>query len=86
MNWRTSTSASRDEVATSRALNIDAGVADVQAICAKHQLPISAVETLLSGGTRVVMMNGDAAASLRRLLKAKIITGEVARVAWASHR
>lgn len=86
MSWRQAASPMRDEVATSRALNVSAGIAEVRAACAKRQLPISAIETLLSGGTRVVMMNGDAAAQLRRVFKAKLITDAVNRTAWASHR
>ncbi|WP_254602729.1 hypothetical protein [Sphingomonas bacterium] len=86
MSWRDGTSALRDEVATSRALNLDADAATVQALCAKQGWAISAVETLLSGGTRVVMRNGDDAARLRVKLKAKLINGTVQRAAWAAHR
>jgi len=76
----------RDEVPTSRAINVSATEAEVRAECAKQKLPISAIETLLSGGTRVVMMDGDAAATMRRVLKKQILTGPVNRLAWASAR
>ncbi len=86
MSWRQGTSPLRDEVATSRALNLALGEAEVRAECARHKLEISAIETLLSGGIRVVLMNGDAAAKLRRVLKGKLLTEPVRRVGWASHR
>ena len=86
MSWRETTSPLRDEAATSRAININADVAEVQAACAKRQLPISAIESLLSGGTRVVMMNGDAAVQMRKALKSKLISGDVRRAAWATQR
>lgn len=76
----------RDEVHTSRAMNIDADVQEITSMCAKHNLEISAIETLLSGGTRVVLNNGDDAARLRRTMKAKLIDGTVRRAAWVSHR
>ena len=85
MNWRQSTSAMRDEVPTSRALNVTASAADVRALCTQHKLAISAIETLLSGGTRVVMMNGDDAANLKRLMKSKVIVGDVKRTAWVQN-
>lgn len=84
MNWRTSSSALRDEAATSRALNLTVDEAEVRAQCTKHDLPISAIEELLSGGTRVVMMNGDDAATLRKVFKTKLLTGQVERHAWSA--
>ncbi len=86
MSWRDAAPIVTGVVATSRALNVSSAAADVRAVCTKHKLTISAIETLLSGGTRVVMRNGDDAANLRRILKTKIINGSVNRAAWAAHR
>lgn len=66
----------------SRAMNVDASHADVIAMCAKHNATISAIEPLLSGGTRVVMMNGDDAATVRRAFKSKVMEGKVTRTLW----
>ena len=86
MSWRQSTSALRTETATSRAVNIDASEADVRAICSKHKIEISAIETLLSGGTRVVMVNSDGADRIRASFRGKLITGEVKRTRWVANR
>jgi hypothetical protein len=66
----------------SRAMNIDQPRADVIAACAKHKAPLSAIEDLLSGGTRAVFMNGDDAATMRRVFAKKLITGNVVRTRW----
>jgi hypothetical protein len=66
----------------SRALNVNAEHAHVLATCAKHKTPISAIESLMSGGTRVVMMNSDDAELIRRAYKTKLIAGPVRRTAW----
>ena len=63
----------------SRAINIDAPEADIVASCAKKRLTISAIETLRSGGTRVVMNNADDAAIVAKQFRAKIIAGDVTR-------
>lgn len=86
MSWRQSGSAMRDEVPTSRAINVTVSEAEVREACSKHDLPISAIEPLLSGGTRVVMMDGDAAVKMRKVFKGKIVTGDVRRTAWGSVR
>lgn len=85
VSWR-DTGTAMYEISTSRGVNIAADVAEVRAICSKHHLTISAIETLLSGGTRVVLQSGEDAVSLRRTMKTKLIDGSVQRVAWASHR
>jgi len=84
MSWRQSGSAMRDETPSSRAMNLTLERAAVTTLCTKHNLAISAIESLLSGGTRVVLQNGDDAATLRRLAKGKLIDGAVQRNAWAS--
>jgi len=63
----------------SRAINVNANKADVQALCLNHKAPISAIETLASGGTRVVLMNGDAAAAMTRVFGRKVLSGNVER-------
>ncbi|WP_415642743.1 hypothetical protein [Sphingomonas antarctica] len=76
----------RNEVPSSRAINIQGTEADVRAECDKLSLPISAIETLLSGGTRVVMTTGAAADRVRKAFKGRLITGDVRRLAWSAHR
>jgi len=66
----------------SRAMNINAERADVIETCAKLNTPISAIEPLLSGGTRVVMMNGDDAETVRKAFKSKLLVGPVTRNRW----
>tara|TARA_B100001105_G_C22026423_1_gene287930 strand:- start:4 stop:297 length:294 start_codon:yes stop_codon:yes gene_type:complete len=63
----------------SRAINLNAPVADVEGLCAKHHIAISVIEHLSSGGTRVVLLSPDGAERVRTLMKAKIITGSVVR-------
>jgi hypothetical protein len=72
---------------TSRAINVTTLRADVEALCAKHKTTISAIEALPNGaGTRVVMMNGDDAATMRRAFGKAIIEGKVERDHWAAAR
>ncbi len=66
----------------SRAMNVTANKAEVTAMCAKHSANISAIETLLSGGTRVVLNNGDDADTIRHAFRTKIISGPVVRSMW----
>jgi len=63
----------------SRAININAPQADVLAACAKRKIGISAIETLRSGGTRVVMNNALDAATLAKFYRSKVIAGVVKR-------
>lgn len=66
-------------VRMSRAINLNASQADVTALCKKHAIAISTIETLTSGGTRVVLLNPDGAERIRTLMKTKIITTPVVR-------
>lgn len=69
-----------------RAVNINATLEDVSAACRRRGLTISAIETLVSGGTRVVLMNGVAADSVRRVFGKRVLTGAVQRTplrSWA---
>jgi len=64
----------------SRALNVDATVAHVTDMCAKHSAAISTIEPLQSGGTRVVLLNAVAAATVGRAYGNKVMSGAVTRV------
>jgi hypothetical protein len=63
----------------SRALNLDASQDDVLATCARKNAAITQIETLASGGTRVVLRSADDAATIGRMYKGKVITGPVQR-------
>lgn len=63
----------------SRAINSTASVAEIETLCAKHSYRVSTIEPLLSGGSRVVLLDGRDADGLRAVLKAKVITGQVSR-------
>ena len=63
----------------SRAININATESHVVGTCGKHGAVITSIETLRSGGTRVVVTNGDSAAIVRRAYGAKVIDGAVQR-------
>lgn len=80
---RTTYHAAGGERPASRALNIAADRDHVVGFCAKHKATISAIETLHSGGTRVVLINGDDAARIRRAYGSKVMTGSVTRTIWA---
>lgn len=70
----------------SRAININAAQADVSTQCRRKGIPISAIETLASGGTRVVFMNAIDAATMRQAFGRKVLTGAVSRTplrTWA---
>ena len=63
----------------SRAINVNAPQADVVKLCGKHNAAISAIETLASGGTRVVFNNADATETMTRIFGKKVLTGAVTR-------
>lgn len=63
----------------SRAINLDVSVADVIAACAQHKATITAIEPLVSGGARVVLINGDDTARMRKIFSKNIISGAVTR-------
>lgn len=64
----------------SRALNIDSSEADVTAACHAGGIPISTIERLVSGGTRVVLNNAVDAASIAKTFKAQLLKGPVTRL------
>ena len=63
----------------SRAININATEAHVRATCAKRGVEISAIEALLSGGTRVVLNNVDDTATISKAYGSKVLVGPVKR-------
>ena len=70
----------------SRAINVNASETEVLKSCATHGATISAIETLASGGTRVVLMNATATETMRAAFGRKVLTGEVRRTplrSWA---
>jgi len=71
----------------SRAINLNVPLAEVAALCGRRKVPISAIEGLLDGGTRVVLMNMDDTAIVARAFKSKIISGTARRVpVFSRHR
>lgn len=65
----------------SRVVNVWATPDVITATCAKHAFRISAVEALVSGGARVVMLDPRDADALRILMKDKLIEGAITRSA-----
>jgi hypothetical protein len=64
---------------SSRAVNVDAELKVVAALCEQHAFGISTIEELQSGGTRVVLNTAGEAENLRRRMKNKLIEGPVER-------
>ena len=64
----------------SRAMNVDASFATVEAACAKHNVSISVLEALVSKGTRVVCNTSEGADILRRAMKSSLLTTPVKRL------
>ncbi len=77
--WRRGVSPS---VTMSRAMNVSIAQADVVALCTKHRASISAIETLHSGGTRVVLQNNQGAETMRKAFGKKVMAGAVVRTPW----
>jgi len=69
-------------VPISRAVNVSVEQPQVVAMCKKHDAIISAIESLPSGGTRVVLMNSADAARIIKAFGSKVLTGNVARTHW----
>ena len=67
----------------SRTLNVTLAQSDVIARCAAEKVGVSAIESLPTGGARLVCMSVDGAEHMRRKLKTHMIKGEVVR---ARHR
>jgi hypothetical protein len=58
-------------------LSLDEGVVVIR--CLSEKVGVSAIESLPSGGVRLVCMSSEGAARIRRKLKAYLIAGEVTR-------
>lgn len=78
-DWRRGGSA---VVTASRAMNVNIAQSDVEALCRKHDASISAIETLHSGGTRVVLQNNEGAETMRKAFGKKVMAGKVVRTPW----
>lgn len=63
----------------SRAINVSVAPNAVAALCTKNSVPISAIEALPSGGTRVVFMNKPDTVKMSALFKRQILSGTVVR-------
>jgi len=65
----------------SRVVNVRATLDAIKEACTQHAFRISALEALVSGGTRVVMLDPRDADAFRILMKGKLIEGAVTRSA-----
>lgn len=66
----------------SRAINVNLEVSTVRNLSVKHGAAISAIEAILSGGTRVVYMNASDAQEMRAVMTKSIINGSVIITKW----
>jgi hypothetical protein len=66
-----------------RSMNVALDQQVVLAHAERHNAPISAIETILSGGTRVVFMNMADADRMREVFATSLINGNVVRSRWA---
>lgn len=62
-----------------RTLHLSLTEGQVTESCRKHSVAISAIEPLVSGGTRLVTMSVDGASKMRAKLKRDIIKDDVER-------
>ncbi|WP_404711939.1 hypothetical protein [Sphingomonas sp. MMS24-J13] len=63
----------------SRIICIDANRTDVLATCLDRNIRVSMIETLQSGGTRIVLFNSHDAALLGTFYGAKVLTEAITR-------
>jgi hypothetical protein len=70
----------------SRAMNVKLGEAEVTALCKKHGVSVSDIETLPTGGTHLVCNTSDGADQMRHSLKRHLIEGKVKRFAFYALR
>ncbi|GAA4725147.1 hypothetical protein H9L13_00070 [Sphingomonas lutea] len=66
----------------SRVLFLDMAEGDVVARCLTEKVGVSAIERLPNGGTRLVCMSRDGAATMNHKLKKHLIAGNVVRAAY----
>ena len=65
----------------SRVVNVRATPDSIKTMCTKHAFRISALEELVSGGARVVLLDPRDADAFRVLMKDRLIEGSVTRSA-----
>lgn len=63
----------------SRVIHVQETAVQIEILCKKHDLRISVIEPLASGGLRVVMLSPNDTATLRHLVKDRLIIGKVTR-------
>jgi hypothetical protein len=63
----------------SRVLFVSLDEGEVVSRCLAAKVGISAIESLPSGGTRLVCMSSDGAAEMKRKFKSNLIAGAVSR-------
>lgn len=69
----------------SRAINVTATQAEVQARAAASGVSISAIETIPAGGTRVVFTHIADAELMRRMFADEMIAGTIVRTPWVQN-
>lgn len=70
----------------SRAININASESDIESTCERLGIQISALERLVSGGTRVVLNNAGDTDAIAKAYKARRLLGPVTRAATRLNR
>lgn len=70
----------------SRAININAAVPAVTAMCARHKADVSAMEALPSGATRVVLRTIAEADAIRHAFRTKLLPVQTARFSYWTSR
>ncbi len=63
----------------SRAMNLSLAESTVLARCAAEKIGVSAIETLPSGGVRLVCMSSEGAALVRKKMKKDLMRDDITR-------
>ena len=63
----------------SRAVNLSLGQSDVRLLCEKRGIAISAMESLPTGGTRLVCVLPEGTEAVRHYARASVLDDSVAR-------
>jgi hypothetical protein len=69
-----------------RVLHLKLDEGEVVTRCLSANVGISAIESLPSGGTRLICMSVDGAAQMRKKLKSQLIAGTVTRHLYRPRR
>lgn len=68
----------------SSVLNIRASLVEVEALCLRNRIPISALEELPDGGVRIVPLHSRHGLFLRRIFRSRLLPDEARRFPlWA---